>query len=66
MKYFVDYFEPRYNFLSLQVLPYEPRTYPLSDEIYEEMIKGMPLDHAPFMSFQHLPTKTYNIVSIRN
>ncbi|KAK6635146.1 hypothetical protein RUM44_000395 [Polyplax serrata] len=45
-----------------EVLPYEPRTYPLSDEVYEEMMKGMPEDHTPFMSFQHLPTtKNYNI-----
>lgn len=46
----------RTNLLYFQVVPYEPRTFPLTDEVYEKMLKAMPPGH-PFKAY---PTAHHN------
>lgn len=40
----------KFNLLYFQVVPYEPRTFPLTDEVYEKMLKAMPPGH-PFKAY---------------
>jgi hypothetical protein len=40
------------------VPPYEPRTFPLADEMYEKMLKAMPEGH-PFPPYSMAPKKLF-------
>lgn len=35
----------KYNFIVQNILPYEPRSFPLSDEVYDKMLEVMPEGH---------------------
>jgi hypothetical protein len=41
-----------------QVPPYEPRIFPLLDEVYEKMLKAMPEGH-PFPPYSMAPKKLF-------
>jgi hypothetical protein len=43
---------------SSQVPPYEPRIFPLQDEVYEKMLKAMPEGH-PFPPYSMAPKKLF-------
>lgn len=34
-----------YSKISIQILPYEPRVFPLSEEVYDKMLEVMPDGH---------------------
>lgn len=42
----------------IEVPPYEPRTFPLADEMYEKMLKAMPEGH-PFPPYSMAPKKLF-------
>jgi hypothetical protein len=41
-----------------QVPPYEPRIFPLPDDVYEKMLKAMPEGH-PFPPYSMAPKKLF-------
>ena len=43
---------------SSQVPPYEPRIFPLPDDVYEKMLKAMPEGH-PFPPYSMAPKKLF-------
>jgi len=51
--------KPHQNcFICSQVPPYEPRIFPLPDDVYEKMLKAMPEGH-PFPPYSMAPKKLF-------